>query len=666
LAGSLAAQESHVILGWNHSFVQDPEFQTPWQASIRGLDLAWEVGMILANPTSSFSRSSPARKHQSAGFHQVTFAKYVEFYVGFEDTEHYVKETYAAENFNHQVHLREVTQRLFAGSEMNLEDEEASDEVSWMSAGVQQDQGELQPFLNRDATRAVDMPEVARQGDEVEMEIEAEISPSDPEDGSGSETDSSEGQEERHSTLAYFMDYDPVHCRPRWRTYELLHQDIAYQARMSHHDVSRINIVGHPPEDLQMASARPVIVQQPQDVTEGSTFQLILLDVEFHNAMPSLEAETVRRAKLLPKTISRKALLAVLGLQPFCTYARQACLMWHNRKPVKMQGRALIDLRHGDYLKIVVPPGRGELRKYYTREVAQCMRRGYRASNIPVILEANPEGIDVTDMPVYDTFAYVPKPEDLDYDKDAMALFQMPGYHVPPMDPWPNFLTRSCEAPIEEFIYNLKVGERDRQEARSYETSNGTQPEVGRPQLAFGNEQHFLQEFFPVWHHFAAVEREDEGRILYARTWYSDHDRFPACEVSRSARLTSDISSWLDALAETWDDRVDPDVELDFYLIVPRPRGPTDVGDPAVPHVLIVQHPRHDSRSVHVFAVDATDAGTTARSFVTVMPFPLRKSDFLDLLGIRDETFIESLVDCAVWHGMLNLIMRNSTTSGMA
>ena len=575
--------------------------------------------------------------------------------MGFEDTEHYVKETYAAENFNHQAHLREVTQRLFAGSEMNLEDEEASDEVSWMSAGVQQDQGELQPFLNRDAARAVDMPEVARQGDEVEMEIETEISPSDPEDGSGSETESSEGQEERHSTLAYFMDYDPVHCRPRWRTYELLHQDIAYQARMSHHDVSRIHIVGHPPEDLQMASVRPVIEQQPQDVTEGSTFQLILLDVEFHNAMPSLDAETVRRAKLLPKTISRKALLAVLGLQPFCTYARQACLMWHNRKPVKMQGRALIDLRHGDYLKVVVPPGRGELRKYYTREVAQCMRRGYRASNIPVILEANPEGIDVTDMPVYDTFAYVPKPADLDYDKDAMALFQMPGHHVPPMDPWPSFLTRSCEEPIEEFISNLKVGERDRQEARSYETSNGTQPEVGRPQLAFGNEQHFLQEFFPVWHHFAAVEREDEGRILYARTWYSDHDRFPACEVSRSARLTSDISSWLDVLAETWDDRVDPDAELDFYLIVPRPRGPTDVGDAAVPHVLIVQHPRHDSRSVHVFAVDATDAGTTARSFVTVMPFPLRKSDFLDLLGIRDETFIESLVDCAVWHGDVEL-----------
>ena len=104
-----------------------------------------------------------------------------------------------------------------------------------------------------------------------------------------------------------------------------------------------------------------------------------------------------------------------------------------------MQGRALIDLRHGDYLKVVVPPGRGELRKYYTREVAQCMRRGYRASNIPVILEANPEGIDVTDMPVYDTFAYVPKPADLDYDKDAMALFQMPGHHVPPMDPWPSF-----------------------------------------------------------------------------------------------------------------------------------------------------------------------------------------------------------------------------------
>jgi hypothetical protein len=51
LAGSYAAQESDVSLSWNHSFVQEPEFQTPWQASIRGLDLAWEVGTILANPT---------------------------------------------------------------------------------------------------------------------------------------------------------------------------------------------------------------------------------------------------------------------------------------------------------------------------------------------------------------------------------------------------------------------------------------------------------------------------------------------------------------------------------------------------------------------------------------------------------------------------------------
>ena len=659
LAGSLAAPESHVILGWNHSFVQEPEFQTPWQASIRGLDLAWEVGMILANPTPSSSRSLLRGGHRSTGFNQVTFAKYVEFYVGFEDTEHYAKETYEEECFKHQVHLCDITRRLYAESETQLEDEEASDEVSWMAARVPQDQGDLQPFLNRDAARAADMPAVAHQGDEIEVEIEAEILPADPEEVSGSETDSSESnneeQEDRHSTLAYFMDYDPVHCRPRWRTYEQLHQDIAYQSRMSHHDVSRIHIIGHPPEDLQMASVRPVLVQRPQDVTEGSTFQLILLDVDFHNAMPSLEAETVRRAKLLPKTISRKALLAVLGLQPFCTYARQACLMWHNRKPVKAQSRALLDLRHGDYLKVVVPPGRGELRKFYTREVAQCMRRGYRASNIPVILEAYPEGIDVTDMPVYDTFAYVPKPEDLDYDKDAMSLFQMSGHSVPPLDPWPHFLTRSCEAPMEDFIHNLKVGESDRQEARFYETSNMTQPDAGRPQLAFGNEQHFLQEFFPMWHHFAAVEREDEGRILYAQTWYSDHDRFPTCEAPRSARLTSDISSWLDTLAETWDDRVDPDVELDFYLIVPRPRSPAGVGDPAVPHVLIVQHPRPDGRSVHVFAVDATNAGTTARSFTAVMPFLMRKSDFLDLLGIRDATFVESLVDCAVWHGDVEL-----------
>ena len=279
----------------------------------------------------------------------------------------------------------------------------------------------------------------------------------------------------------------------------------------------------------------------------------------------------MRRVKLLPRTISRKALLAVLGLQPYCKYVRQACLVWHNRRPVKSQARALIDLRHGDYLQVAVPPGRGELRKQYTRDVAQCFRRGYRASNIPVIMEAHPEGLDVSDMPVIDTFNYIPRAEDLDYDRDAMTLMQITGLSRPALDPWPLFLGRQpvCEGLTTE----SKIAEEDRVEAEVFTASHQDPPAAAGIGLRFGNEVTCLQELQPIWAHFAAVELEEEGRVLYVQTWFSDHDRFPTCESSRPVRLLADPWRWLETMAEVWDDRVDPDSLIDFYVIFPRPRS---------------------------------------------------------------------------------------------
>ena len=543
------------------------------------------------------------------------------------------------------------------------EDEDATDEVSWMSAHVPRDQGAPLPFQNRDAAVVADLPAAAHQEDHMEIEVEVEIE----DQSSSSESEVHERpQEMRHSTMVFFMDRDPMHCRPRWCTYEDLHRDITAYSSQDAHDIARVHVVGQPPEDLQMASVRPVIVQQPQDVTEGSTFQLVLLDVDFHNAFPSLEAETVRRVKLLPQTISRKALIAVLGLQPYCTYARKTCLVWHNRHPVKTQSKALLDLRHGDYVKLAVPPGRGDLRQQYTRDVAQCMRRGYRASNIPVLMEAFPQGIDVADMPVIDTFNFIPKPEDLDYDRDAMTLMQISGPSRPSFDPWPTFLTRydKCEDPF----WQLKVGEEDRVESRILTTSEQAQLPGGGVQLRFGNEIPFLQEFHPFWAHFAAVEVEEEGRVLYIQTWFSDHERFPTCERARPVRLLADPWSWLETIAAVWDDRVDPDSPIDFFVIFPQPRSQSWDPQVGVQHILLVQHSAPDKRSVHISSVDTQRPELGLQMFVTAAPYPICKLDFFDILGISDRRFVSSLVDCAVWHGdhELDHVQRYPTRHGLS
>lgn len=632
----------------------EPEFISPWEASFRGLDLAWEMGFCNDDDGTSIASSQRSSECQRPRLcpRRVHFAAQTEFYVGFEDSMNWTCQG-----------IRELSTDWSTDEESWLEDDDASDEVSWMSApNVPADHDRSPVPLNREVTRITDLPEVAHQDDDF-MQVDDASS-----QYSASEAADSEMYEEleqealvspalRHPTLVYFLDYDPVNCRPRWTTSDVLHEDIVEESDMGPHDLLRVHVVGHPPEDLSLADIRPVIAQQPQDISEGSTFQMILMDVEFHNALPSLDPEVVRRVKLLPKTVSRKALLAVLGLQPYCTYARKQCLLWHNRNPVKVQQRALLDLRHGDYVRIAVPPARGELRKYYTREVAQCFRRGYRASNIPVLLEAFPAGYPVEDMPVYDTFSYIPRAEDLDYDRDALSLFQIESFSIPPFDPWPAFLSRCTQA--EDGVLAFKASENDRAEPPSYEADTNLPPLVPGAQdalaLRFGNEAGFLQDLRPLWEEFSAVEVEEEGRVLYVQTWYTDHERFPRCDSPRAVRLAANPWEWAERLAEAWDDRVDPDSIIDLHMIQPRPRSTSWTDDEAVPHILLLQHPRVDRRSIHIFSVDTSHPTVSAASFVTTAPFPLGKVDFYDILGIADRSMISSLVDCAVWHGDIEL-----------
>ena len=635
-----------VLLNWSHSILTDANYMNPWRASIEGLDLAWEMGTTSLNLKPSSTSATFLRPKRSRTMSSgVSFSNTQEVYVG---------EASSLSFLCWQLPLGPLAEHQNLQDFINAYDPEqhVHDEVSWMAMGVHAHGGAPQPFLDRDDHAVFDNPAAAHDDRvELEIEVQADIDIDENDDGSSeSGSDRSTSTEPRRPVLIYSIDEDPTHCRPRWETYEKLHSDLAHHMKLSSHDVTMFHSVSAVPEDLQLARVHPFICQKPQDITEGSTFQFVLLDVEFHNAMPSLDPEVVRRVKLLPKTISRKVLLAVLGLQPYCRYARNICFIWHNNHLIGAQHKSLLDIRHGDYVRVAVPPARGVLRQYYTREVAQCFRRGYTATNIPTVLENYPAGFDVADMPLIDTFAYVPRVEDLDYDRDAMALLQLPGPTCPELDAWPPFLQR----PIDVFPWECKVADEDRREGDLPAASIEPLAEPGRPELAFGEIVHFLHELRQGWELHAAVEQEEEGRILYVNTWYSDHERFPDCEQMRPVRLRADTWNWPNQIAEAWDDRVDPDAVLHFFLIRPIPRASWP-GSAVVPHVLIVQHPRPARRSVHIYAIDAGEGTTTARSFVTVIDDRVSKSSFYEVLGIETGRMVESLIDCMVSHGDIEI-----------
>lgn len=642
-----------VLWNWSHSILEDDSYMSTWAASIAGLDLAWDVGTLTSQATFCSSASSSLRPKRSRTEHvrRVRFQVDPEFYVGNESSvgpalcaEKFSQSQIKKDSFTSLAKTSQPANPIVSHDPRTVHEE--GDTLSLLAAGGQAGIGGLWQQQNRGAPAVADVPAIAHQdGEDVEIEVEAEIQ---EDESSSSDSDSSE---QRRAVLVYSIDMNPMHCRPRWGSYEKLHHDIAHHLRLSSHDLTIVHSVETAPDDLRLARVHPFIAQKPQDITEGSTFQLILLDVAFHNALPSLEPETVRRVKVMPQTVSRKALLALLGLHKYCQYTRNLCLVRHNTQLIGVQQKALINLRHGDYVKVDVPPARGVLRQHYTREVAQCMRRGYMPSNIPTVLENYPAGFDVVDMPVIDTFNFLPRVEDLDYDRDAMNLLQLAGPSRPSFDPWPSFLTRpGARTPTE-----CKVPEHEHVEVTPVEVALHPQQEEGRPEIPFGEIDQVIHDLQQLWETFAATEQEEEGRVLYLNTWYTDHVRYRHCQQPRPIRLLAPPWNWPDQIAEAWDDWVDPDAILDIYLVRPHPRVGSRGAAERVPHVIIVQHAAAGFSSVHITVVDTLESGNLPRENVMVVPAALNKDIFYDLLGIGHERMVTSLIDCMVYHGELEV-----------
>ena len=68
--------------------------------------------------------------------------------------------------------------------------------------------------MNREAAGVADLPTAVHQEDHIELAVEVMEEESDE---NGSSSDEVE-PDMRHSTMAYFIDIDPIHCRPRWKT----------------------------------------------------------------------------------------------------------------------------------------------------------------------------------------------------------------------------------------------------------------------------------------------------------------------------------------------------------------------------------------------------------------------------------------------------------------
>ena len=140
------------------------------------------------------------------------------------------------------------------------------------------------------------------------------------------------------------------------------------------------------------SSTRRFILQGPQDVPHGSTYQLVLVDAVFFSNQPILETAVDRAARLLPQFLTRRTLLSALDLAHYCDRLRDyQCILWRNDQRIPETQMSLFTTQHGDYIRIWAPPMTSTCATP-TRFAARCLQRGYDTGEVGnLFLESNPD-----------------------------------------------------------------------------------------------------------------------------------------------------------------------------------------------------------------------------------------------------------------------------------
>eukprot|EP00438_Fugacium_kawagutii_P021420 Skav230559 [mRNA] locus=scaffold7717:17184:43069:- [translate_table: standard] len=120
--------------------------------------------------------------------------------------------------------------------------------------------------------------------------------------------------------------------------------------------------------------------------------------------------------------------------------------------------------------------------------------------------------------------------------------------------------------------------------------SSGTADRLSDRQRAFSRMlTNFQEDLHTIWDEHAAVERDDEGKVMYVQTYYLSPDRHPRCTPGRPVRLHGQPGTWFGQMSHAWQDVMDLSTWTHVYVVSPRP-ATTVATEGTSAHILLVQH----------------------------------------------------------------------------
>lgn len=659
-------------MNWMHSIVDDPAFQAPWTALDGAIHMAHEVGTsaALRIETLQFGRSHSCHR-------RVRFEDEVQLRLDHDESQRsfaFAVSEGALQRWSPKPWALDPKDNAYFHSHTDFHADPQSsamliskacdidiDSISFMQLNVPQQT--CRNELPGPAWLSIAAHNVEARAFQAPLRNPPPEQPDDVLPGGDVDIDPSSTSSSSHISqfvCLFHLQDPPVFGRIDWTDYHVMMHEAALLLNIDDDALLGLVDIAHPLGDLPQ-DVTPLIAHIAGDLDPGEPRSLGIADIEIHANVHEghyFTAPVVDRAVYaFPITTDRRGIFQTVDVETYCRLENHRCLLYHNGKAVVTHGNPRLELRPGDYLRIMIPHPEScgwstqRLLQFYRQlddadehqSSRSSPRSGYSPSLVPSEELRAHLGLDDPDH-----FALLQTSTMMTCDSSPcsseVAMINAPV--KPATGAHEHVRLKSTSAPhaphemlsrcdgvhcgdqwsfTEEFLRAVRLMQ---------DTVDNIHTQVDDANDIQGFAP-WVQEIHHAWSRLATLGPGGAEMLGRLETWFTDHYAYQRCYNSRVAILGPDFENWEMQIKRLWRERLLPEAPIEFHLIYPPP---DDRAEQTIGQLMIVQRPAAFQRSVLVSVHDSAYDQGRAHSLAIVL------GDRVDIQSVQ--TMLEANEDC--------------------
>lgn len=434
---------------------------------------------------------------------------------------------------------------------------------------------------------------------------------------SSSTTSSSMSHSSTRQTVLILLDGRMLPASLPWSDGEALATQVSQVTDIDKSELLAVHYVSHRPSDLVRQDLQCLLLQIRSEVRPSPFVSLILIDLEIYEPNEVLPGAFRRFSKWLPMTLNRVSAFRLLDLEPLLIAHPESSRLWHNHVLIPDGQISPLHLADGDFIKVVIGQHEG--------------------------------GFDCSDS---DLSSFSIEEEQEESDQVSTLQRNPPSYEILPSfaDADPLSLQAVCiSGSCDQLACKPRVSSMN--EPFSFFEGTGSHTErthPGRPPRV--ESPYWHQEIWDLLCDEGATEMEEEGPIIYVKSFFISHAHTTVNKVSRPLRFDAEHETWEASVRFMWEDFIDPTAPLELLIVSPSP--PATIYEGTVATVLVVQHPLPQKFAIVVTAHPDTQEIRHARSAAISVGPLVTQTQLVEAAEVQD---LCSSPGCTTWIGQREL-----------